>query len=883
MKSILTGLLCFLGAITNLFADQTQDSLDLVMVDFSPSEKVEYLSGLVGKNYRKDPVSALGYARRELEYSWLLEDSLLRARANKNIGRAHYMLGNLDSTEVYYLRALEIQRLFGEDKDVAASLNNLGIVAKNRGEYAEAIRFYQQSLDLKNCIGDSVGVAKTLNNIGLVYQKLGYPETALERAFEALNIKGDLGDSSGMIASLNNIGLVFLEMGENERARDYFIQSLDYCQRFGTEQQSAGVYNNLGLTYLALDSLSRATRVFFKSLRIRKKVKDGRGAAWTLLSLGLLEEKKGNPQSALQRYQESLNSLKGLGNSDITEELCLHRARVFSDLKEYDKVIETLNSGYVDLKGSENSLAEQQALTLLADAYAAVENFDSAHKYRAIYAAEVDSMHWERSDRKLEDIFLEFTAEKQAEEIGALKRANELERLELKQERSLRRLLGFGLALIVLFLGALIWQSVLRSRANRKLAEKNAAMERQNKELEAARRSAEAGSVAKSTFLANMSHEVRTPLNGIMGTSALMLGTDLNEDQEDLAQTILKSSTNLLTILNDILDFSKIEAGKLSISAQPFNLPELFRELDPLMSTLSNAKGLDLEFRVSKDVPAWLQGDSSRIRQILVNLINNSIKFTKQGTVSCRCFSERIQGRSNSRRIFFEVQDQGKGIPEEKLPYIFDAFRQVDDSSSRVKGGVGLGLSICQSLVSLMGGEISVYSEVGKGSSFVFYLDLEVVKDPPQKEKLAQSAIAFDEHLAERLPLKILVADDSDINQMIVVRMLANWGYKALTAENGQEALQIAENEALDLILMDIQMPVMDGLEATRLIRSSTLAKTQPTIVALTANVIAGQREEYMKAGMDDYLGKPFQVRELEMVLQKWGKRVKEGEASKVK
>jgi signal transduction histidine kinase/CheY-like chemotaxis protein len=416
----------------------------------------------------------------------------------------------------------------------------------------------------------------------------------------------------------------------------------------------------------------------------------------------------------------------------------------------------------------------------------------------------------------------------------------------------------------------LLKTNVMLEATNTDLEEEIREHYRVEAELIKAKEDAEKANTAKSNFLANMSHEIRTPMNGIIGMTELTLMTDLSEEQITYLNLVKRSAESLLRIINDILDYAKIEAGMISVENKPFILLEVMNEIVALFNINAKQKGLVITLKIDESIPPILYGDTLRLRQVSGNLLGNAVKFTAQGGIDILI---KLSGFiRNMAKLEFIFKDTGIGIPEEKRGQLFQRFTQLDSSYTKQYQGTGLGLAISKKLVEMMGGEIWIESQVEVGSIFCFtaFFGVDNANNSVEISKIDENKLSAKSGRDSKL---LLVVEDDEVSRQSIVAFLKMKGIKTLVAENGQSAIEIFKNASVDMILMDVQMPILDGFTATKEIRRIERPKNAHTpIIAMTAYALAGDQERCLKMGMDDYISKPIDFKSIyELIEKHWG------------
>jgi signal transduction histidine kinase/ActR/RegA family two-component response regulator len=768
-----------------------------------------------------------------------LPDSFkLLSKVSNNIAVIYDKTGFKDSALKFYQKSLAVAEKGNLDREKGTIWMNMGNLYLSTNQYQIAINQYLKALDYyKNEDTLSLNRVRTYENIGLAYIELSKPE----------------------------LGLEYLKKGFNE-VRDSLPLSLQ-----------GNLNGNIAEAYLQMDSFNKARKYNDKALTIQRSTKDSFSIYTAQKRRARIALSSGKPKKALQEAAIARNLKRNTYYYPEHGGLALITAKCHYRLNNLQQA---LNYGKKEVKRAKShgdTAQLQDGYQLLAKIYKAGGRLDKAVEAHERSQKFQEAILSTQKHKYVEDLRSYMAFEQQQQQIRILEQKNKIKSLKARRQQNMIYGLGAGLVLLLGAAGFLIKINQSRKKANRSLEHQKQVVQEQKQALEKANEKIRRASKAQSDFITMVSHEIRTPINGLMGMTELLQETNLNKEQEKYLQSIRSSSNALLTVINDVLDLRRTEQGRLVINKHDFDLRNMIHDIDTLMRPVVERKGLDFHVNIDARVPSNLFGDSDRIRQMLINLIGNAMKFTDRGHIELTVEDEGASDEvDNSHWFAFHVKDTGRGIDQATQQRIFQAFEQ-GESPEYAKNGLGLGLSICQTLSQTMNGKVDLISEPGAGSCFTLRLPLEI----PEKSKITQSddQSGFDKQseesqqkLGETYPLKILVAEDDQLNQEVVVRFLDKLGYEPSVVYDGIAAVDEVRNGLKpDFILMDIQMPRKDGVTAAQEIQEYYQAGSGPVIVALTADALKGSEDYYRKAGMDDYLTKPFNVNQLRSLIQKWG------------
>lgn len=719
------------------------------------------------------------------------------------------------------------------------SIKMQGVCYYYQGLMQRAAIEYGRALNLAKQMGNKIEQANLLSNIGLVYFKMHNMELALDyyqRAKQIYEVEGSAQDKADI---LHNIAGVYIRLSRYDLALDMYRQVLKVFQKLGNEAAIAQVYGNMGVAYSESKQYPLSLHYYQLALRYYQTQQDQQALSRTNtnlaninLALGKLEVAKIHATAGRDYAYKADNKSLLLASLYVLSKVQL----AMGDISEAQL---SLGESTKLAKKYKNELRIKDGLGVQALLSASLGDYKRAIELHNEFINHQRSTTSEEVLQALSNFQAQFEAGKLNQEIKELKQARDLQQLEATKHTQLTIMLAI-VAVLVGVTAVALYRRSMEKQAKSQLAKK---VKHRTQELQITAQELRQANQVKSQFLANISHEIRTPLTAILGqTDQLIQGLYKPEQLENELKVIQRNGDHLKELINDVLDISKIEADKLELHVTLFNLSDLLADLFAMFKPQATSK--QLKFILDNQLGAnfWVKLDYMRVKQILINLCANAIKFTTRGSVT-------VQLVHTAQGVQVNVMDTGVGMDGEQIKMIFDCFRQADNSITRRFGGTGLGLSLSQQLALMMGGYISVESETKQGSIFSFYL--------PCKEQQPEvvTANSLKPKPAKKLFGKVLVAEDHPDNLRLIVRYLESLGLAVITCENGKQAVELCLKEFPDVVLLDIQMPVMDGVNALNLLKSCGF--NAPTY-ALTANAMSHEIQDYLDAGFTGYLSKPI-------------------------
>jgi two-component system, sensor histidine kinase len=775
--------------------------------DLNNSERLQVLVS-IESHYRNanDFINAIETVNRIILLSEQKSTPLVLAQAYKRLGIYHYWKGEYETSIAHYKDALAIFNAIGKPILIANLHNNIGLAQAALGENVPAINSYQLAKDIYQEFGSEVDNIDIRFNIAGLYLKLDRYDTAIEAYQDVIERRKNINDLSGIANAYSDLGIAYKQSNKPEVALEYMQKSLKYYLEKHDLFHLASIYHNISEVYFELNQHDRVLDFADKSIVIAEQ-----------------HDYKTALSGALQTYAKALYYLGDAENA-------------LTYLLRSQKIAKKINY-------TKQLLSNFSLFSLV---YATLNQPNNAIKYHQLYV----SARNKRENDNFNLLLANYESEQLKQQVIQLKQNEKLQQLEVSKTGQKRNFIIVALVLLLL-MAFFIYRRNAERRSKLELISK---VKQRTQDLELLADELKGANKVKSLFLANMSHEIRTPLTAIIAQAEALIYDEIDETTLLTDINIIHSnSLHLLELINNILDLSKVEANKLDLEIQSQDIHAILQDVANMFSEQAKSKGLTFTLSHSLPIPFVIPVDSIRVKQILINLCSNAVKFTSKGHV-------KIVALLQSKALVFSVEDTGIGLSSSQTNSLFESFTQGDSSISRRFGGTGLGLCLSQQLAQLMNGKIKISSTLNQGSTFSFILPCSEVLEGNIDDhfQIIQSVIEEDkvQEKFDKITGTILLAEDHKDNRMLISRLLRSLGLEVFTAKNGKEAVQQYIQHQPQVVLLDIQMPEMDGIEAHSIMRQK--GATQP-IIALTANAMSHEVEQYLAQGFDGHLKKPIE------------------------
>lgn len=855
--------------------------------------------------FKEDYHKSIEYYNKSKEVSKEVNFQEGIAKSSNNIGLIYNILGDYDEAIKNFHASLDIEEKSNNKRGISISTANLGNLYVYIKKFDKAIELYRHSLMLSLEIGSKEGVITAYTNLGSTYSDIFENDSAFKYSTLAYNLSLEEGLLEDQSTNLNNLGAIHFGIGEYEKALEFYEKSLEINKKILNSWSQANTLRNIGGIYLLTEKYSEALPYFFKASEIAKEIEANKLLMEIYSAISETYEYKNQYAEALDYIRLSIDINDSIYSGESKNQITKLEARyLFKDKEQELKLMSKENEvgnykikiqRYIiyifamssllilslmvivylrsrankrarEIVEEKNSRITEQKI-LLEKTLSELKESEEKQKAlienildgvfilqddRLIYSnAEVGNIlgytNAELHDLKYEDVIhhldLKNILKNQKNRLQGKDLPGKYEvRLLHKKGNQINTILNVG---VISLMGQIAIIGTIKDITAQKNHEADLIREKEK---------AEQATKSKSIFLAGISHEIRNHMNSIIGVSEVLGETNLSEEQKEYNDVVTNSGNNMLNIINEILDYSKIEAGQVNINEEEFNLQKLIKDVITAQKPQLKNKKVNLGSSIHQTIPDNLIGDTTRIKQVLINLVNNAIKFTDKGSITISVFPEEIAERENEIHLTFEVQDTGMGISKNNQQKLFIPFSQTDNSFQKNISGTGLGLAICKNLVKLMNGEIGIKSKVNEGSVFWFNIKLH------KPITLTDNTTGDELEPKRRKTLNILLVEDNLMSQQLTKTILTKNGHITDIAENGQVGLDKFINNKYDLVLMDIQMPVMDGIQASRLIREyeDGNGSEKINIIAITAYTKEGEKQKLFDVGINLYLPKPF-------------------------